>query len=242
MRAFEFLMEDRNTIIPLTPRKAKAYIKKNCKRWVDASNGQLVYRGVRNIFEIMFIKKTRNDRKPLDTHQALSDAWNILINLESGSANRNNSIFVTGNKDEAREYGKLFVCIPVGNFHYTWSPEYYDWTRQFRYRQIHSLLKPDVLSVSDLELVTNPLHALDPKFKAIISNPDNYIEGALEEVITADRNLPEAIRMKHEIMVQCESAVYIEYSVYMNLFKPSKKVKPNDSLSTEQLYQELKNG
>jgi hypothetical protein len=113
--------------------KVAKFLKEHCQSWLSqTNNGYLtVYRGLKGLGEeadnLAFIKDVRLDRKPKDTAPSLHNLFNDLIAKAGKVANRSNSMFVTGSPSRAKEYGKLFVIFPIGNFNYTWSYEYEDW-------------------------------------------------------------------------------------------------------------------
>ena len=119
--------------------KVAKFIKEHCQPWLSQTrNGyQVVYRGLKGVNNFgedarladnfAFIKDVRSDRKPKDTAPSLHALFDELIAKAGKVANRSNSMFVTGSPSRAKEYGKLFVVFPVGEFNYTWSYEYEDW-------------------------------------------------------------------------------------------------------------------
>jgi hypothetical protein len=63
----------------------------------------------------------------MNTGPITNDLYNTIIAKLGGVANRSNSIFVTGKREEASGYGKAYIVFPIGNFNYTWSPAWADW-------------------------------------------------------------------------------------------------------------------
>ena len=105
------------------------FIRANCQPWLAATkNGQhKVYRGVdENI--TAWIQNVRSDRSPKDTNESRHHMFNAIISRAGGIANRSNAAFVSGDKYTADTYGTPYVIFPIGDFRYTWSPEYADWT------------------------------------------------------------------------------------------------------------------
>lgn len=108
-------------------------VRRDCKPFLEQSGDKKVYRGIRKNYSEVFFKVTvRQDRKPLSfnsvEHALLIDAF------EKGgfTANRNNSMFCTGSLRHAKSYGTAYEVYPIGYFSFTWSPEVYDLTREFR--------------------------------------------------------------------------------------------------------------
>lgn len=104
-------------------------IKKNCEPWLKQTNfGELiVYRGVDNIDQKIQRKRVRKRRKPRDSKMEWHKLFNDLIAEKGLTANRSNSVFVSGKRDNVYEYGDEFIILPIGNFNYTWHKEIADW-------------------------------------------------------------------------------------------------------------------
>lgn len=100
---------------------------KECSQWIKESQGEIVYRGMTVEDRPAMVKKAvRKDRKPIDTPPQAHEAIIELISRLGFKANRNNSIFTSGNKNQARGYGEIYVIFPIGNYFYTWGPEIID--------------------------------------------------------------------------------------------------------------------
>lgn len=88
-----------------------------------------VYRGDDENSGVVVRKIVRPDRRPSDTPKHLHILANEIFKETGLTANRSNSIFVTGSEYEASNYGgKLWIVIPIGDFSYTWSPKIKDLT------------------------------------------------------------------------------------------------------------------
>lgn len=112
------------------------YMKKNAAPWMaQTKNGVLqVYRGVDDSglgYTYTFTQNIRQDRRPKDTDKKRHQEFNQAIASVGGVANRSNAAFVSGDYNQAEPYGSVYVFVPLGDFHYTWSPEYADWTQDF---------------------------------------------------------------------------------------------------------------
>ena len=120
-------------------KKLTAFLKQNCKPWLSQTkNGiHFVYRGFySNPNEIAFLKKVRKDRDPKDSHEWEHKAFNQLIKLGGGKANRSNSVFAIGDEYVADNYGQVYVVLPIGKFNYTWHAEEDDWTGQVNWADL----------------------------------------------------------------------------------------------------------
>lgn len=178
----------------------------DCEPWLDATNGEIVYRGIKKYPEHLygFVKPVRGNRDPLDTPSDRHDILNTLIKQAGGIANRSNSMFVTSSPGVASHYGRVFAVFPIGNFNYTWSPIWADWHNDLTWSAINSLLKkPNDITHTDayVDVVT--------KIKKLVQNPDNVDLKSLKEGIRVNEGLAEAIAESQEIMIQCDSALYI---------------------------------
>jgi hypothetical protein len=121
------------------------FISANAKPWLSVSNNGhwVVYRGMRGQNDTVFTRPIRTDRKSMDTLEVRHQAFNAVIKSVGGIANRSNSAFVTSDANFAAGYGEPYVFIPLGDFHYTWSPVYRDWTRDFTGNDLIKLMRPD---------------------------------------------------------------------------------------------------
>ncbi len=164
MRAYEITgkspITEARTAWPLDPVNVKAsderladYIYEQAQPWMlSTDTGQLrVYRGVGGKFHPVFTAPIRTDRKPMDTPEHKHQGFNAIIAAAGGRANRSNAAFVSGDPKFASAYGEVYVFIPLGNFHYTWSPLYRDWTSDFTLDAMTELMKPGVQNPADLD-------------------------------------------------------------------------------------------
>lgn len=214
MRINEILLEDTNPHSGTFERNqeaainAAAFIKKNCQPWLaQTSNGMaMVFRGVQAAAKLArkpttFIEPVRTNRKPLNTDSDRHRIFNILIDKVGGVANRSNAIFCTSSQMEARFYGPVYIVLPMGPFHYTWSPEWLDWTMNLDMASLVTLANPG----------TDGPGLLDP---------NNWDAEKLSKYIKVDQGLDEAIKKKREIMISCNSAFYVDVSFYTSQVLP----------------------
>jgi hypothetical protein len=106
------------------------FAQKNCQQWINevVKREMIFYRGVQHSKGVAaFIKDVRTDRQPKDSISLAHDAYNAMIQSAGGTANRDNSLFCTSSIADARGYGNEFVVMPVGDYSYTWSRQWYDW-------------------------------------------------------------------------------------------------------------------
>lgn len=82
---------------------------------------RFVYRGIRANDDALY-GKPFEARKPKDSSAELHDMVNNAINSLGFEANRENAMFVTGDRSQASGYGySLYVMFPVDGFKFTWS-------------------------------------------------------------------------------------------------------------------------
>lgn len=72
----------------------------------------------------VFTGKIRTDRKPMNTSNKYHIPLNKYFKDTYGIEYRSNSIFVTGDYNDANDYGQgsPFLIFPIGNYNYLWSP------------------------------------------------------------------------------------------------------------------------
>lgn len=226
-----------------TAAKLAAVIKRQAKPWLAASeNGKfIVYRGVEGIYRDAggnarpsFVLPIRTDRKPLHSSDLQHRIFNAIISLAGGYANRTNSAFVTPKRETAMSYGAPYVFVPLGNFRYTHSPVWGDWTLWATYGELFKLLKPQIQrkaidrmqyrptqnwwtsskssSYAELRLAHRlSLEALERLGKEAW-NPDSYDSSKVLKTITADRDLLSV--KSYEIMIAAKRGLYIDPELY----------------------------
>lgn len=166
-------------------------LKKNAKQWMKASkNGKLVvFRGTESGKGDVFLKNVRLAREPRDSDKEQHILFNKIIEIAGGSANRSNSIFVTGAPHIAREYGQIHVCIPLGAFRYTWSSTWDDWTNASSdLHRMKEILLPDAFNeyraysdpwTNALAEFNKTVKGLEKDKNAAVKNKDRELAKAL---------------------------------------------------------------
>lgn len=87
----------------------------------DFSRGKFLFRGIRSSDDALY-GKPFDARKPKDSNRDLHELVNGTINNLGFTANRENSMFVTGDRSQASGYGNsLYIMFPVDGFTFTWS-------------------------------------------------------------------------------------------------------------------------
>jgi hypothetical protein len=215
------------------PEYLKQFILDNCKPFIKAvenPNRMKLYRGNNDTHDT-HVTTVRQDRLPLSTNVNMH---NFLVKgfIEAGfKAHRGNSLFCTGSLNQADTYGTVFCVFPIGDFHFTWSPEIRD-----LYPRVHifhkylnyDLSQPikrdwDSQGMYDIDRDTPLETALQmikqDKSDFISLNSAKFIRKGLAiyspelakfiKEYYQDNNIIEAIYSHHEIMINCEKALMV---------------------------------
>jgi hypothetical protein len=185
------------------------YIRTHAQPWMALSgNGQnfKVYRGILKPpgrETLSFTAPLRQDRVPRDTKLKKHQRFNALIAAAGGTANRSNSAFVTSNFQTANYYGRAYVYIPLGDFTYTFSPYYHDWTAQFDNNLLDDLMVKPKSSTNS----TQP-QRLDP------ASPSSYDPKKAAARLRINTDIEKAIKRGLELMIKSDQGLYVEPVFY----------------------------
>lgn len=144
-------------------------IKTECGPWLSESqNGRLIfYRGTKTIKQFSkhaFTTDVVQNREPRDSSPSATEAFNDAISLAGGVANRVNSVFMSSDYSTAMSYvnnsSYVFVAIPIGEFHYTWSHEFLDWFTD-------AIQQGKILNYVDRKLAVESLKSKNPSINTI---------------------------------------------------------------------------
>ena len=218
------------------------YALKHCGPWLSQAQGMVAYRGVSRRAHrdrLLFTHPVRQDRKPKDSSQETHEFFNHLIDLVNGVANRSNSAFVTPSLNTANDYGdQSFVVLPIGRFHYTWSPDVRDWYSEEG--RVRSWWDPEFVAqfATDNQLrnglgaagfgrlfIDNSLELLQKlrddhweraKTFAKAANLDRrcYSRKSVKDHILVDQGLDRALTGGHEIMIHADELLYLSTAAY----------------------------
>lgn len=190
-----------------------------------------------------FTRKTRQDRRPTDSSYDQTTLMNLFIGIAGGIANRNNSLFVTGSSRKAKRYGQLYIVFPLGEYQYTWSPEFSDWyvdfTDKTSINYIKSTPKAHEYAKMRMEEFLKSLqddpnlghyekHYFDyfkgftdeyfrskaNKDPAFLTNKNIYDPQKIKKDIWVNKGLDIALSKPNEIMLYCKSALYLDPDFY----------------------------
>lgn len=105
-------------------------LAKNCKEIIKVykelnrnnfEREKFLFRGIRSSDDALY-GKPFEARKPKDSSLELHELVNGTINSLGFTANRENAMFVTGDRSQASGYGhSLYIMFPVDGFTFTWS-------------------------------------------------------------------------------------------------------------------------
>ncbi len=191
-------------------------IQKHCKPflkdWMPIVKSRryipYLYRGMDTLMEVG-TRKTRKDRRPSQSSTDFHNAIDDLMFKKFKIRGRSSTVFVTADIDEAYGYGQEYLIFPIGKYNLLYSPEIQDLTvvahTKYGYTHDTSLalskrIKKAGISLKDvdgIEKLTNTMHQ------------DN--EKAIKKIIkTYKKNdLKGAIDSQNEIMLECDSYVYL---------------------------------
>lgn len=191
------------------------YVEANAQPWIEASlNLRLSFvRGIRTFSKYpgsekaVFIRNVRRNRDPKDTAPERHKMFNAAIQAAGGIANRSNSIFVTSSMAEASVYGDVYIVVPLGEFHYTWSPKWADWTAQAKTSAFVELLRknPNI-----------PEQYSDFGYAKLLDDPNSYPD-EIKDLIWFDRDLEKAYYSTNEVMISCNTALFISRPVFAQM-------------------------
>lgn len=186
-----------------------------CKPYLQAVGGienalfnTALYRGVRPE-EIVDMDMTtrdpikvinvRQDRIPTDTpaevHQMVDD-W---FERKTGYRFRGASLFTVGRRASAAGYGYPVAVIPVGEFHFCWSPVVKDMFHQMT-DYIGQYVGPDYT-----QDISNK-----SKIRNFFDSEGKVNEFLKESNYKFDTDLKGAIQSSHEVMVVCNKAIILD--------------------------------
>lgn len=187
------------------------FMVENCSQWLSQTNpSQPVYKGMRKQgFLQAFTRPIRTNRIPLGTSDELFEELIMIIKSLGGVANRNNSSMVTGADEWAQGFGEVYVFLPVGPFHYTWSPVISDW-----FLDLEDSGEWKIFYENDPESLPFYFSGLTPKEKASLRLKPRT---ELEKIIEVDKDLRAAIDSENEILVSAEEALLITVEMYEKL-------------------------
>lgn len=133
MRLREIAAQD---LSRLSLEQLEQILSRDCSDFLQVAHGTLgLYRGITRRNLDAFRRSTPTERIPKDTSNDIQQGFDNMLAERGFTALRKNSIFATGNYDQAMGYGGVFFVVPVNGFKFTWSPkvsDFYDLTEEYQ--------------------------------------------------------------------------------------------------------------
>lgn len=152
-----------------------------------------------HVGKLGFIEEVRTKRKPLHSPQLLHEFFNEVIAEAGGKANRDNSIFIAADENVIKTYGRPYVIIPLGEYHYTWADGWTDW-----YARAENTIQD-----TPSKFLEDHLAEGSPEVDQLRSD--------LLRGIRIDYGLPTAHQQGAEVMVSCKEALYLDRQVWADI-------------------------
>lgn len=129
MKLKEIINETMDT--PETIDEVWAFIKNNCAQYIYENPSHLIapmYRGFTNSAPPITVKLINQNRLPKDTPKQIHKIFVEAFKEAGIKANRDNSIFVTGDHSQASDYAasNVHVVYPIGDFDFSYSKDVKD--------------------------------------------------------------------------------------------------------------------
>lgn len=164
-------------------RQAVPFIQKNCSKFLPTMHNEgFLYRGFSNIDSLphaVFYGRPRADRLPRDSDLDLQKMFDLALDMIGIMAKRGESLFVTGQKEQAVGYGLPFIIIPCNDAHYAWS------------RNIHDIILDKHNNTKFLKLVE--------EYYAHRIDHEDFAKEFQKIFFIVDNELDQAMRQTHEI-------------------------------------------
>ena len=138
----------------------------------------------------VFKVKVRKHRLPLHTDSFVHKSIDTWMLNKLGSRFRSQAVFCVGAKNQATQYGAVYVILPIGDFKFAWSK-----------------------NVDDLYAeIDNAQARVDSKYITDFLDKAEYQTKNLRSAIKSFSS--------HEIMIDCESYYAFSLPVFLNEFIP----------------------
>ncbi len=199
-----------NDILKLDIRSEEIYniIQKDCQQFLYNSKDLkfCLYRGIRNVIKGDFLKFTilqnRSTLKDLNIGSLGQDffkGFNDSMKKYGFKANRSNSVFCTGNLDEAYTYGDMYNIFIIGDYNISWSDEIYDYATYY----VEKIKKIDY----------------EERSKYIFSYDEGY--NFFEEYRNTYRksDIYSAIKSDNEILINCKEYYAVKKDIVDKMLK-----------------------
>lgn len=158
---------------------------------------QVLYRGILRInsarAKSIFIGEPVENRIPLNTSLALSIAIDNKLIKAGFKALRINSIFCTGDLEQAKEFGEPYVIFPFNGFKFTYS-DFKDLTLQMPYKfEPYSNMPKEIKWMTVADFISKFGFTNQNLDAALINSKEIYVRGKYL-----------AINLQHNYNLLCE--------------------------------------
>jgi hypothetical protein len=217
------------------------------KRWKSVVGDKPVYRGISNSaiinrstsFEVFDSKTklfdvynidTRKDRIPSDSSEFVHNKLDAWLNEKTGIKFRSESIFAIKDKKIAETYGRPYVVIPKGEFHYCWSPYVADAYATFGNREFTAKFIDYMSSEKAAPFIysDNKRHTIKDFRKWYVSLQTKTEDEFEKIILKIAKSIPnfwsfdsgiKGCPDNHEIMIACDSYYAIPAEKYEEIIK-----------------------
>jgi len=174
-------------------------IEQNCSGALHSMRAanRALYRGLARTTEA-FLGQSRTDRRPMNTEPGQQEIIDEFLRRAGFQAVRSNSIFATGERETARDYGYPYYVFPFDSAHTTWNRDFSD----FFYEVARTHGRGNVMMTTMTRYVQHD-----------ISKTATTIRGAAANMGFVSGDLERALRSGHEIYI---SGTY--YAVFRGAF------------------------
>lgn len=184
-------------------------IKKDCQPFLTEGDGDVLYRGVKDESKIKVprIITPRTDRRPLNTEQDLSDAFNRWLLKNIGWKARTEGLFCHSASTEALAYGEPQIVFPRGEFKFLAIKRKH---LGFIYdsMSVFAAVKRYLKSEGSQRL-EDTKHLFDQAFEDAMEYEFSTVTDNLKECLKSQTNA--------EIVIKCSSAIYVPLSFLTTL-------------------------
>lgn len=124
-------------------------IKTNCSEVLPIiKTAGFLYRGIGHVSDLplAYQGRSREDRRSLAGNGYEQRVFNKIITQYGFKANRANSIFCSGDVEQAAVYGKTYIVFPINGFNFLWSTKLRDFmyhSDQFSEAAINAMQSAD---------------------------------------------------------------------------------------------------
>ena len=226
------IVEEREVLNTMPPSKVVEFIEQNCQpvlreiattksatTWAGRKSPgtiQLLYRGIKNQDDSIFISTVRKNRNPKDTSDDFHQLFDNSFFKIFGWKPRSEGLFATGKMSDTKMYGLTFVIFPIGDFDFIYSEEISDLFVALENMAINNnfIEELNIKNKKELSRKWKSYGAilLSNKYKLIKEYPE-IMDAFIKQNYT-DKDFVKGIMSRHEIMINCDRYVAIEKEYY----------------------------